>query len=67
MSYNQFKNPEQVKHLDDVMNKLMEVKRLYASIKNKNIRNDVKEDFNRLYDNLLAEKKSHIKLEYASK
>lgn len=61
MSYNAFKNPKQVEHLDDVMNKLGEVSGLYRCARNKNIRKEVNDKFKELWELIYKEKRENLK------
>lgn len=61
MSYNAFKNPKQVEHLDDVMNKLAEVSGLYRCVRNKNIRKEVNDKFKELWELIYKEKRENLK------
>lgn len=61
MSYEAFKNPKQIEHLDDVMNKLCEVSSLYRCIRNKNIRKEVNDKFKELWNLIYEEKSLNLK------
>lgn len=61
MSYDAFKNPKQVEHLDDVMNKLAEVSGLYRCARNKNIRKEVNDKFKELWELIYKEKRENLK------